>query len=393
MARVYNWQIGREMSYWYPESRPKRQFAAVFDINKCIACQTCTLACKTTWTSGKGQEYMLWNNVESKPYGFYPLAWDLKLLRHARRRRSGTADSYAGRTIFEAAPAGERVLGWRPERARLRLSQRGRGRLRRVRSNTGASLQVPAPDLVLLPGAHLQPLHLSGLPGLLPARLDLQAARGRHRAGRPRPLPRLPRVHQGLPLQEGLLQSADRHVGEVHRLLSRRSSRACSRSASSTASARSAWPAGSRTPDNARARQPDRLPRARAEGGVAAVPAVRPGAERLLHPADPRPGAVPAADVRARRRQRPSRPTARPPTTRTWPACSACSARTERVVPRWKRQDDWVIGPGRERQGDRPRAAPRAGLYPRGVRREVPGRPQPTVRKETSPCGAMSILL
>ena len=51
MARVYNWQIGREMSYWYPESRPKRQFAAVFDTNKCIACQTCTLACKTTWTN------------------------------------------------------------------------------------------------------------------------------------------------------------------------------------------------------------------------------------------------------------------------------------------------------------------------------------------------------
>ncbi len=52
MARVQNWQIGREMSYWYPENRPKKQFAAVFDINKCIACQTCTLACKTTWTSG-----------------------------------------------------------------------------------------------------------------------------------------------------------------------------------------------------------------------------------------------------------------------------------------------------------------------------------------------------
>ena len=78
MARVYNWQIGREMSYWYPERHPKRQFAAVFDTNKCIACQTCTLACKTTWTSGKGQEYMLWNNVETKPYGFYPLGWDVK---------------------------------------------------------------------------------------------------------------------------------------------------------------------------------------------------------------------------------------------------------------------------------------------------------------------------
>jgi len=114
MARVFNWQLGREMSYWYPESRPHRQFAAVFDVNKCIACQTCTLACKTTWTSGRGQEYMLWNNVESKPYGFYPLAWDLKALGMlgAQRWDGGV---YEGRTLFEAAPAGERVLGWRPE--------------------------------------------------------------------------------------------------------------------------------------------------------------------------------------------------------------------------------------------------------------------------------------
>jgi nitrate reductase beta subunit len=114
MARVYNWQIGREMSYWYPESRPRRQFAAVFDINKCIACQTCTLACKTTWTSGKGQEYMLWNNVESKPYGFYPLAWDVKLLERLGPQ-AWNGSVYEGRTLFEAAPAGDRVLGWRPE--------------------------------------------------------------------------------------------------------------------------------------------------------------------------------------------------------------------------------------------------------------------------------------
>ena len=30
MARVNNWQIGRTMSYWYAENRPKRQFGAVF---------------------------------------------------------------------------------------------------------------------------------------------------------------------------------------------------------------------------------------------------------------------------------------------------------------------------------------------------------------------------
>lgn len=113
MALAYNWQIGRSMSYWYPENRPKRQFAAVFDINKCIACQTCTLACKTTWTSGKGQEYMLWNNVESKPFGCYPLAWDLNLLQQLGAQQ-WRGKEYAGRTIFEAAEAGERVLGWRP---------------------------------------------------------------------------------------------------------------------------------------------------------------------------------------------------------------------------------------------------------------------------------------
>jgi nitrate reductase beta subunit len=114
MARVTNWQIGRSMSYWYEGVRPKRQFAAVFDTNKCIACQTCTLACKTTWTSGKGQEYMLWNNVESKPYGFYPTAWDVRILD---RLGAGNWEGgvYRGATVFEAAGKGERVLGWNPE--------------------------------------------------------------------------------------------------------------------------------------------------------------------------------------------------------------------------------------------------------------------------------------
>lgn len=113
MARVYNWQLGRKMAYWYPEARPKRQFGAVFDINKCIACQTCTLACKTTWTSGRGQETMFWNNVETKPYGFYPTQWDVRLLEMLDAQR-WDGETYAGRTLFEAAPAGSRVLGFMP---------------------------------------------------------------------------------------------------------------------------------------------------------------------------------------------------------------------------------------------------------------------------------------
>ncbi len=72
MSDVYNWQLGRDMSYPYEAKFPDRQFAFVFNINRCIACQTCTMACKSTWTFSKGQEHMWWANVETKPYGGYP---------------------------------------------------------------------------------------------------------------------------------------------------------------------------------------------------------------------------------------------------------------------------------------------------------------------------------
>ena len=114
MPKVYNWQIGREMDYPYEAAYPKQQFAAVFDINKCIACQTCTFACKYAWTSGRGQEYMFWNNVETKPYGFYPLGWDVRLLEMLGSQ-TWEAGKYTGKTIFEAAPAGHVALGFLPE--------------------------------------------------------------------------------------------------------------------------------------------------------------------------------------------------------------------------------------------------------------------------------------
>ncbi len=114
MAKVYNWQIGREMDYPYEGVRPKKQFAMVMDLNKCIACQTCTVACKTTWTTGRGQEYMFWNNVETKPYGYYPLGWDVKTLEKLGVQ-DVNGEVYHGKTLFEAAPAGESVLGYLPD--------------------------------------------------------------------------------------------------------------------------------------------------------------------------------------------------------------------------------------------------------------------------------------
>ncbi len=113
MPMAYNWHIKREVDYPFEHRRPKRQFAMVMDLNKCIACQTCTIACKTTWTAGRGQEYQLWNNVESKPFGFYPLGWDIHLLELLGEGQKWEGGVYKGRTMYEP-PFEERVLGWLP---------------------------------------------------------------------------------------------------------------------------------------------------------------------------------------------------------------------------------------------------------------------------------------
>jgi DMSO reductase family type II enzyme iron-sulfur subunit len=57
----------------------------VFDLNKCLGCHTCTMACKTQWTDGRvdiplenlphnpeGLLYQYWNNVETAPGRGYP---------------------------------------------------------------------------------------------------------------------------------------------------------------------------------------------------------------------------------------------------------------------------------------------------------------------------------
>jgi nitrate reductase / nitrite oxidoreductase, beta subunit len=133
MPSVKNWQLGRDMDFPYTGRYPSRQFAFVFNINRCIACQSCTMACKSTWTFNPGQEQMWWANVETKPYGGYPQSWDVKTLRLLEEANPGgqvwsgptAPDSdgpygrFDGLTIFEAAakalkPESSRVLGYLP---------------------------------------------------------------------------------------------------------------------------------------------------------------------------------------------------------------------------------------------------------------------------------------
>ena len=142
----------------------------IMDTNKCIACQTCTVACKCTWTWGKGQEYMLWNNIETKPFGFYPTGWDVNVLDQLgpqsvagrylhgpddlRGRPCRRAPSWAGQpdeedwnhpNLGEDEPTGDV----------------GEHAVRRRRCRTRY--------VDVLPPADLQPLHVSGVPCGLPS--------------------------------------------------------------------------------------------------------------------------------------------------------------------------------------------------------------------------------
>lgn len=133
MSNVYNWQLGRDMEFPYDAAYPNQQFAFVFNLNRCIGCQSCSLACKSTWTFSKGQEHMWWNNVETKPYGGYPHHWDVKTLELLEQANPGGQTwsgkprevrapygDFQGKTIFEVAktnvsPEGaQKALGYLP---------------------------------------------------------------------------------------------------------------------------------------------------------------------------------------------------------------------------------------------------------------------------------------
>jgi len=106
MAKVYNWQLGRQMDYRFDGGPAKRQFAAVFNTNRCVACQTCTYACKSTWTFSPGQELMWWNNVETKPYGGFPHNWDVNILALQEKANPGGQVWDPSKTVAKKAPYG-----------------------------------------------------------------------------------------------------------------------------------------------------------------------------------------------------------------------------------------------------------------------------------------------
>src|ERR1700704_5018707 len=252
MPEVYNWQLGRKMLYPYEERHPKWQFAFVFNINRCLACQTCSMADKSTWLFSKGEEYRWWNNVETKPYGGYPQFYDVKITQLIEQVNPGGQvwnvrvgskhhapyGVFEGFTIFDAgAKIGQAAIGYIPTDQEWRFVNIYEDTATSMRAlvegidktgfsrdepwkMTGSSLPGAETFFFFLSPADLQPLHLSRLFGRLPAQGDLQAAGRRHRVDRPEPVPRVQEVCGAMSVQETDVSGHHPGVGEVHCLLS-----------------------------------------------------------------------------------------------------------------------------------------------------------------------------
>ena len=299
------------------------------------------MACKSTWTFSKGQEYMWWNNVESKPYGGYPQNWDAKLLAMLEAENPGgqvwdaaKADGdgqpygvFEGKTIFEAAdkrvgPEGpQAALGYLPTDAEWRhpnihedTATGGDGR----EGQFGGSAQLPEHRVWFFHLARI--CNHCTYPGCLAScprqaiykrpedgivLIDQERCRGYRKCVEGCPYKKA--------MYRGTTRTSEKCVGCFPRIEGKDDTLSpdgapletrCMSACVGKIRLQGLVEIGDRWALDARSDQPALLPDPRAQGRPAALSAVRHRAERLLHPAPLGAARLPRADVRPRRRAR-----------------------------------------------------------------------------------------
>ena len=193
----------------------------VFDLNKCLGCQTCTIACKRLWTRDEGMEYMWWATVNTQPGRGTPRDWE----QSGGGFRDGVAQAGRLPTREDFGDA------WKFNHEEVFYGGKGSGAHLKPEGkpdwgpnwdeDQGAG-EFPN-SLLLLPAAHLQPLYAPGLRRGLPFRWRsykrpedgiVLRRRGSSAEG-------YAQVHAGVSVQEDLLQSRAQGRAEVHLLLPR----------------------------------------------------------------------------------------------------------------------------------------------------------------------------
>lgn len=93
----------------------RRQVGVVFDLNKCMGCQSCSVACKMLWSRGAGEEPQWWCTVNTAPGRGAPRGWE--------EMGGGYRD---GELVLGREPAAEEIGGgWRFNKEEVFFGGRG----------------------------------------------------------------------------------------------------------------------------------------------------------------------------------------------------------------------------------------------------------------------------